>query len=296
VAAAILVNLLLSRRARLPELFKQLAEKMIQASRQSMPQAPASPHPQCQRRTASDWDTGAHPFMPARASLRQQQDHRRTHIEAPEFGAALKCRHGLGSRPAQDASSSRRRDAPGPDSLNAANEDRAHQHQRHRPEIGLERTDQAFVAREESRYSGGGGGVHAEETPGDMDGAAESPVYRHVDAVIVTRRQIQRGKHSTVETCGKVGVAAEQLGAAEILPLGLKNTPRFDIAELADNAVYRWDDGTSCLFQGSCICSQGPGEEGVEIRIPGRVRLARFAHVDPKGADVAPDQPASQHP
>ncbi len=122
-----------------------------------------------------------------------------------------------------------------------------------------------------------------------MSHRAKPPVARHVDAVVITRAQVNRGELAVVETTRLRGVAGQQRAAAERFALGLKNLVMCDRAELADRAIGRADH----LRRGerTRTGAQCPGKEVVEGRVGlGRLPLS-LRHVDTVAGNEAPNHP-----
>jgi len=107
-----------------------------------------------------------------------------------------------------------------------------------------------------------------------------------VDAVVVARAEVEGGEFAVVKPQGEVPVAAEQGGGGIAVALGLEDLVALDAPELADGAVDRAE--VVGIRQRAGARFERPGEEFVEARVAGNVRVGGFGHVDA----VAPDEPA----
>ena len=121
-----------------------------------------------------------------------------------------------------------------------------------------------------------------------MDHAAQAAGAGHVDAVVIARRQVQRGELAVLEARGQGFVAAHQGPGGVRMALGLEHLVAGDGAELADGAVHRADEG--CVGQRPRIRAQRAGEEGVEAGVGLGPRVGRLGHVHAVAGDEAADQ------
>ena len=87
-------------------------------------------------------------------------------------------------------------------------------------------------------------------------------------------------------------IAADQRSGRKFVALGLENLVVLDGAELADAAVNRADERG--VGQRPGVRAQGTGEELVEARVAGDVRIQGLAHVDVVTAHE-PAYQASRH-
>ena len=109
----------------------------------------------------------------------------------------------------QDAARGRR-DVAGPDGGHAADIERTHQHQRERSELALEQRQHPLVARNRRGNVLRRSGVHAEEAAGHIHRIEQPPAHRHVNAVIVEGRKIDRGERAVFESL-RPGLIGQQL-------------------------------------------------------------------------------------
>ncbi len=148
----------------------------------------------------------------------------------------------------------------------------------------------ALIAREQTRHRGGRHRIDAEEPTGNMARGAQLSGPRHVDAVIVVWRQIQGCERAADELRGLRIIRAQQRRQAETAALGLQDGGAIEVADLADGAIdgraYR--PGVLRLRPG--VGGQFAREEGIEIFIGQRLRLARIAHVGLEAAHEGADQ------
>ena len=102
---------------------------------------------------------------------REQQDHRRAHVEARhfitlgEFGGREQVAHGQ----RRDLTIFARRDVAVPHRGHAADVQRADEDDRPRHSAGVEAAENSFVAREESGHELRGGAIHAEQPPWNVE-------------------------------------------------------------------------------------------------------------------------------
>jgi hypothetical protein len=93
---------------------------------------------------------------------------------------------------------------------------------------------------------------------------SKPPAARHVDAVVVARAQVQRGKVAAVEVRGQRTVAADQRGGAVAVALGLEDLIAVQVTELADGTVHR-------AQQAASLSGRAPG---LSARVKKSLKLA----------------------
>ena len=110
-----------------------------------------------------------------------------------------------------------------------------------RADCGIETAHQAFVAREQAGNRPHAARVHAEQAPRHVAGLAQAAVQRHVYAMIVVRREVERGIPAAEKGRGQTVIAGQKLAQIVGHALGLEQAPGFDGSEHADLAVHRAD-------------------------------------------------------
>ena len=154
--------------------------------------------------------------------------------------------------------------------------------------FGVEYADHAFVAGEQPGHAARGRGIDREQRAGDVDHALQAARARHVQPVIILRREIEIREAAVTEPVRQRGIACEQLGRGKTMPLRLQDMMIVDRAELADGTVHRRDE--IGIGQRPYARFQRPPEKVVERGVTGDVRVFGLAHVD----TVFPDEPADQ--
>ena len=99
-----------------------------------------------------------------------------------------------------------------------------------------------------------------------------------MDAVVVPRAQIQRGKAAVLKLRGQRCVTAHERGGAVGVALGLKNLVGLDRTKLADGPVYRADEIGLCQRPGAR--AQSTGKKIVKAGVVFDVGIGGFAHID----------------
>ena len=127
-----------------------------------------------------------------------------------------------------------------------------------------------------------------------MGHSDQTGIAGHVDAVIIARTQIQRGKAPAHELRGLLRVASEQCIDGVVMTLGLKQSIVFNRATLADRTVDRADPVRLSKRPGPF--AQGACEEVIEARITGGIRIGRFGHIDTVALHEPSDQGVRQLP
>ena len=113
---------------------------------------------------------------------------------------------------------------------------------------------------------------------------------RHVQAVIVAWRQVNRREFAAHEGRCPGRLAAQQGLDAVIHALGLDDAARFDPACLAQEAVSRGYDGVTGLGDRPDSGFQRAGEKIVETGIGREIGLFGLRHVDAIGVGDGPNQ------
>ena len=133
-------------------------------------------------------------------------------------------------------------------------------------------------------------------TPRAVVGLTEnkSPGTRHVDAVIIARAQIQRGKVAIVKLRCQHRVARQQRGTAVLMAFGLENLLALNTAKLADGTIHRANQVS--LGQRAGTVFEGSSEEVVEAGVAGHIRIGSLGHVDLVAPHKPFDQPGRQAP
>src|SRR3569832_1783185 len=125
-----------------------------------------------------------------RAAARQQDDHRRAHVEAADLVAARKMQR-LGAVaiiPMTRPFAMGRAHESGPRRLHPRNEHRAHHDHRHGPAGGVEQHDETLDAREQTADVLGGSRCDAEYSSWHVRYFAFVSVSWYVDAVVISCR------------------------------------------------------------------------------------------------------------
>ena len=171
----------------------------------------------------------------------------------------------------------RRVDHAMPHRGHAADNGGPNQHHGKRAQLAVKYTDHALVAGKQARHTARGGGVHRKQVTGHIHHAFQLPGAGHVNAVVITRAQIQRGKLAVLELGRQGRIAAQQGLCAVAVALGLKHAIAGNRSALADGAVHRADQRRR--RQGAGVGPQRAGEKGVEAEVAGRVGVGCFGHV-----------------
>jgi hypothetical protein len=179
----------------------------------------------------------------------------------------------------------------------AADVERADEHHRERSGRRVEAADHALVARKEPRHRRRGRAVDAEQRAGQVVHRAQRAGERHVHAVVVVRREVDRRELPADERQRAVR-AAEQLG--ERVAAVLRRQPRLhqplalDRAALADRAVAGAGERERARRERARAGLERAGEERVEGRVAFRVGLGGLVEVDGIQAPKARHQRAAQ--
>ena len=86
--------------------------------------------------------------------------------------------------------------------------------------------------------------------PGHVEALAQLAGERHVDAVVVVRRQVDSRERAAGEGALPGGIAGEQRAQAVFVALGLQQPVGAERAGLAHRAVDRRDDGARIRVHG----------------------------------------------
>ena len=106
-----------------------------------------------------------------------------------------------------------------------------------------------------------------------------------MNAVIVARAQIDRGKAAVIELTGQSRIPSHQGSRTVLMPLGLKDLLAFDPAELTDRTIYRANpvrlrQRTNTVLERTC-------EKGIEGLVGSRVGIGCLGHVHLVALDKA---------
>src|SRR4029077_13699408 len=107
-------------------------------------------------------------------------------------------------------------------------------------------------------------GVDAEEPPGYVPGGAQRARERHVDAVIVEWRQVQRRKGAAAEHLRPAARLIEQGLERVGVTLGLHQAVALERSALTHRAIDRRDERARVGVRRACPRAQRAREEGVE--------------------------------
>jgi hypothetical protein len=86
----------------------------------------------------------------------------------------------------------------------------------------VEDAGDALVAGKQAGHAGGGRRIDAEQVAAHVARAAQRAGERHVDAVVVEGREVDRRERAALELAGQRRVAAEQRGGGVVDALGLQ--------------------------------------------------------------------------
>src|ERR1700691_6297893 len=100
-----------------------------------------------------------------------------------------------------------------------------------------------------------------------------------MNAVIVVRRQVDRGKRAAFETVGPL-LFGQQLGQRVVSPFGLQQPVSIDAAAFAHRAIDRARDGGHASGNRARVRLECTREELVKARVTIRIGLDRLGHVD----------------
>ena len=109
-----------------------------------------------------------------------------------------------------------------------------------------------------------------------------------MDAVVVARTEVNRGKTAVLEFVCQLAVAADQGSSGKVVALGLKDLIAPDRTELADRTIHRTNEVGR--RQRPRIATQRAGEKFIEAGITCDIRIGRLRHVHA----ITPDKPAYQ--
>src|SRR6185437_13928014 len=132
-------------------------------------------------------------------------------------------------------------------------------------------------------------GRDAEQASGHVHGFDQFAVQRHVHAVVIARRKVNRREHAVAILFGGARIG-EQLGHRVCAALGLQDAAVPDAADLTDAPIGGRQDRVAVAVGVACVLAQRAGKERIETRIRERVRLRGFRHVDAVRAYHATDQ------
>ena len=99
-----------------------------------------------------------------------------------------------------------------------------------------------------------------------------------MNAVIVTRAQIDGGKAAVIKLARQCGIAPHQRGGAVLMALGLKDLLAFNLAKLADGAIDRAHPVR--LSQRTSTILERPRKKGIECLIGRWIGVSRLGHID----------------
>src|SRR6202012_5627585 len=119
---------------------------------------------------------------------------------------------------------------------------------------------------------------------------AQLPAQRHVNAVVIERRQIDRRKRPALEL-PRPGLGSEQLAQGIAAALGLQQPILLDRPGFADRAVHRTGNLLRSGSDAARTALQRAREKLVEAREAERIRLHGIGHVDGVEFQEAADQP-----
>ena len=218
-----------------------------------------------------------------------QHDHRGAHLEARHLREPREADAVPAPVPPHDGACVGRHDLAAPDRRDAGYQ--------HRPDHGhcewaarsLEVADQALVAGEQPWNAGDRTGRDAEQAPRNVHGFDQFTFQRHVHAVVVARREVDRHEGAVSVSCGSAGVG-KQFGHRVGAALRLQDAAGLDAADLADASVGGREDRVVVALGAARPIAQCTGEKRVEARICERIRLRRFRHVDAVRTHHAADQ------
>jgi len=175
-----------------------------------------------------------------------------------------------------------------PDGGHAADNGGTHQHQHQRPQRRVKHAHHPLVARKQPRHTLRGGRVDRKQRARHMDHAAQHAIAGHVDAVVVARAQVERGKQAVVKLPRQPGVTPHQRSAAVVVALGLKNLLPLNAAKLADGPIHRANQ--RCIGQRPHTRLERAGKKLIESGVARGVGLRGLGQVDL----VAPCKPGNQ--
>ena len=139
---------------------------------------------------------------------------------------------------------------------------------------------QALVLGEDAGHPLDADAVHGPEPAGEIDGAQHARVAGRVEAVVVARRQVERGEAAAL-VAARVRVRAEQRGERVGPSLQLEQRATLDPARLAPGAVAGRDQRVGRGVDRAYAFHERAREEVLERGV-GVDRLARLAEI---GAD-----------
>ncbi len=122
-------------------------------------------------------------------------------------------------------------------------------------------------------------GIDAEQAAGNVDGLLQFTAKRHVHAVIVERREVNRRERAAFESA-RPGLCGEQLRQSVVATLGLQEAVTVDRARFADAAVDGTRDRRLVARNRACALLEGAGKELVEAAIAVGIAFGGLRHVD----------------